>query len=118
MPLCSATPSLPPYPPHAVGPSVATLTFSRSGDFAAYYAAGRYLEARGFSVGLMQAHAPSGILFGDFAIGKWRNLHPPEREALHGKLTGPFRDGPITVHLFASAPPEAHEAFAAVLARG
>lgn len=43
--------------------------------FWAYREAIRRLEQAGFSVGRMQAHAPMGLLFGNFDIQKWRNLN-------------------------------------------
>ena len=53
----------------------ATTAFSRkfvgARDHGAWYAALRYLHKRGFAVGPMQAHAPTGVMFGNFAVSKW-----------------------------------------------
>ncbi|WP_321935555.1 hypothetical protein [Paraburkholderia sp. J8-2] len=44
--------------------------------------------------------APSGLLFGKFDwIAKWRNLTDDEREALHGTMSGDFREGPVVIFL-------------------
>jgi len=74
-------------------------TFSDVGDFVAYRRAKAWLEGQGYSVGRMQAHAPSGVLRGDYDIQKWRNLRPHERAALDGTVTGNFRHGPVVVRL-------------------
>jgi hypothetical protein len=73
--------------------------FDEPGDFRANEAAERWLDENGYSVGRMQGSAPRGILRGDFDIQKWRNLSDAERDALHGTMTGDFRDGPITVRI-------------------
>lgn len=85
------------------------LTFNDAGDFAAVRAAEVFLREAGFSVGIMQAGSPRGILFGDFVIAKWRNLRPADVAALHGTMIG-GRDGPVHVVIKATAPAEAHEA--------
>ena len=90
---------------------VLTQAYASNVVFGAVNAAEADLEARGFSVARMQAHQPSGILFGDFDIQKWRNLSTAHREALHGQMTGDFRNGPVTVRIFDTAPDEAKEAF-------
>lgn len=82
-------------------------TFSEEGVFAASEAAGRFLTARGFSVGESQRGAPRGVLYGSFCIQKWRNLRPSDRTALHGRMTGDERIGPVVIEIFASAPAEA-----------
>lgn len=85
-------------------------TFTGAGEFEAMYAAERWLKERGFSVGRQQAHAPRGILFGDFEVAKWRNLSTEERVALHGTMTGDGRNGPITVLIFSHVPAVARAA--------
>ena len=69
-------------------------------DFKACREAETFLAARGFSVGSMQRGDPRGILYGDFDIQKWRNLSGNERMFLHGQMTGPMRDGPVTIEIF------------------
>lgn len=79
-------------------------TFIDAREFAAKHAARQYLGDRGFSVGRWQAHAPCGILFGDYDIQKWRNLSPADIAALHGIMKGDGRHGPITVTITSSDP--------------
>jgi hypothetical protein len=54
-------------------------TFDQQGDFAAQAAAKQWLHERGYSVGIMEADAPRGIMRGDVLIAKWCNLSPREK---------------------------------------
>lgn len=90
-------------------------TFSQTGDFEAVRAAEAFLAAAGFSVGIMQAHSPRGILFGDYDISKWRNMSRHEKEELDGEMIG-GRDGPVKVSIYPYASRDARRAFAAALA--
>lgn len=74
----------------------------------------RALKAAGFSVGSRQRGAPSGILFGDYSIAKWRNMTVAEREACHGQIFGD--DLPVQV-TFPPAPPEVDDAIMAMHVR-
>lgn len=74
-----------------------TMTFENSKTFQACRDAEEWCAALGLSVGRMQAHAPRGLLWGDFDIAKWRNLNAKERAALDGRMTGDFRNGPVFV---------------------
>lgn len=76
-----------------------------SDAFAAVKAAERWLEERGYSVGIMQAHGPRGILKGDYDIQKWRNLRPRERSVLDGQMVG-GRGGPVMVTIWRNVPEE------------
>lgn len=80
------------------------LMFVEAGEFKAYYAAQDWLKVRGFSCGSGQRGAPSGILFGECAISKWKNMIIAQQRALHGELTGDHREGPVVVTIFADAP--------------
>jgi len=92
------------------------MTFTKAGDFAAMYEAEDWCKQRGISVGSGQRDQPRGLLFGDFAIAKWRNLSDADRSDLHGTMTGDMRNGPITItinldaeqRLFAPAVPPVH----------
>ncbi len=70
------------------------------GDFEAYNKAIRWLEERGFSYGSMQRDEPIGILHGDYAIAKWRNLNDQERLDLDGVIKGDKRNGPVSVTIY------------------
>ena len=65
-----------------------------------------WLEPLGFSVGRQQAHAPRGVLFGDYDIQKWRNLRPDDVDDLHGTLVN------SVVKIWNSAPAAARAAIA------
>ncbi len=87
--------------------SAVKLMFVETGEFKAYYAAQDWLRGRGFSCGQGQRGAPSGILFGDFTISKWKNMTVAQQRQLHGELTGDHREGPVVVTIFADAPEDA-----------
>jgi hypothetical protein len=69
-------------------------------DFSGYDAARKWCEDNGYSVGSMQAGAPTGVAKGvGIQISKWRNLGEDE-ELLDGKITGDnFRHGSVTLTL-------------------
>lgn len=76
------------------------VRFEQVGDFAAYHAACKWLDDNGYSHGSMQRDDPIGIMRGDYSIAKWRNLSPKEVSALHGRITGDKRNGPVTVTIY------------------
>jgi hypothetical protein len=76
-----------------------TLEFKQTGVFVACMAAEQWCRDNGFSVGYMERNSPRGILHGDYAISKWRNLSPVQRKALHGTMTGDMRNGPVFIEL-------------------
>jgi hypothetical protein len=88
-------------PAHADGRTVVTFMQDAGDDtFTAMYAAEKWCEDKGISVGESCGPGyPRGLLFGDFLIAKFRNLTAKERAALHGKMTGDMRAGPITIDL-------------------
>jgi hypothetical protein len=88
-------------------------------EFAAFHAAEQFATECGFSVGRMQRDEPIGLLFGDYDIQKWRNIHPKDRLKFHGLILGQKRNGPVHVDISEQAPPEAWALWrAAVKARG
>lgn len=76
-----------------------SITFTRDGDFAALYAAQNWCDENGISYGSLCGDAPVGLLYGDWAIAKWRNLTPAERAQLDGRMEGDFRHGPVTIRI-------------------
>ena len=68
-------------------------------DFAAVNAAEKWLRENGYSVGVMQAHSPRGIIKGDVIIAKWRNLSSKDRAELDGEMIG-GRGGPVTIKIW------------------
>ena len=56
-----------------------------------------------FSYAPLCGDAPVGLLYGDWAIAKWRNLTPTERAQLDGRMEGEFRDGPVTIRISAKS---------------
>lgn len=79
--------------------------------FQALDAASAFMHRGGFSMGAGCAGQPTGALFGDYCIAKWKNLKPSERAAFHAIMTGDRRNGPLTVRLTDQCPPEGREAF-------
>lgn len=47
----------------------------------------------------MEAHKPTGLLLGDFAIAKWHNLRQADKDAPDGVMTGDMRHGLVTISL-------------------
>jgi hypothetical protein len=74
-------------------------SFDNAGDFQACYAAEKWCEERLIAVGPAQGLEPRGLLFGFYAIAKWRNLSAVERRQLDGRMTGDMRHGPVTIDL-------------------
>ena len=92
----------------------ATAIFTAEGDFQATLRAESALRNAGFSYGSGQRDAPRGVMFGDYYIGKWRNIKSADRAKLDGVMTGDMREGPVAVRLLDVASHEAKEAFSAV----
>jgi hypothetical protein len=79
------------------------LTFSEQGTFAALAAARQWCREHGVSMGSTQAMGPAGLLIGEYAISKWRNMTKAEQAALDGRIEGNFRDGPLYVVAYTDA---------------
>jgi hypothetical protein len=79
-----------------------TKTFSNEGTFQALYAAQDWLQSNGYSYGSLCREMPVGILKGDWAIAKWKNLTKKEISELDGHFDGDKREGPITILLKAA----------------
>lgn len=79
-----------------------TMTFTQQGEYEACHAAERFLQERGFSVGIMQGPSPRAIMLGDYQIAKWRNLSREDIAKNHGAMTGNMRTGPITIVIYGS----------------
>jgi hypothetical protein len=75
------------------------VVFEQKGDFQAVAAAEDWCRERGISVGSMERGNPRGLLRGDFAIAKWRNLSVQERIDLDGAMTGDMRNGPVIIRI-------------------
>jgi hypothetical protein len=73
--------------------------FARLGNFNAMQDAEAWCEQNGISVGTMQGSSPRGLLYGDFAISKWRNLDERNKFDLDGTMTGDMRNGPVVVSI-------------------
>lgn len=81
------------------------------GDFAALRSAEKLLASAGFSMAPGCARQPTGLMFGDYAIAKWRNLSTQQRAGLHGVMTGDRREGPLKITLTDRCPAEGRRAF-------
>lgn len=75
------------------------LTFTEQGTFAAVSAAEAWCRENGISVGSMQRGSPRGLMRGDCAISKWRNLSKSDRKMLDGTMTGDMRNGPVVIEI-------------------
>lgn len=90
---------------------ITAVIFNNKGEFAASYAAEKWLRDRGFSFGSSQADGPQAIWHGDCYVSKWRNLSAKEKREMHAVMDGDGRDGPVHIRLCAGASKEAIEAF-------
>lgn len=79
------------------------IEFTQQGTFQALNAARAWCRENGVSYGSSCAMRPTGLLFGEYAISKWRNLSKQERDDLHGTMSGEFREGPVVIELKDSA---------------
>ena len=87
--------------------TVLTKTFTGDETFAALRSAEAFLASIGASVGQNQRGAPTGFLFGDYQISKWRGMSPAQRDALYGVIdAGDHRAGPITVRFYDTMSPD------------
>jgi len=75
------------------------IEFTQQGTFQALYAAQAWCRENGISYGSLCSPFPTGLLFGDYVISKWRNLSKQERDDLHGTMSGEFREGPVIIEL-------------------
>lgn len=73
--------------------------FDQEGTFKAKFAAEEWCREHGISYGSSCAMMPTGLLFGDYHIAKWRNLTALERKELHGEMTGDLRNGPVKIRI-------------------
>lgn len=55
------------------------------------------LRDAGFSLGINQRDDPRGILFGDIAIAKWRNMSTAEKDRLDGVYQRAYLGGPVEI---------------------
>lgn len=69
--------------------------------FGAITAAEKWCRDHGLSVGSMCSGLPIGLMRGDYAIMKWRNLSDEDRAGLDGQIEpiGDFRNGGARVKL-------------------
>ena len=68
-------------------------TFDGADDFDSYHQAERWLQARGYLIGSMQAGSPTGAMPAaeyDY-VAKWRNLSPSEQRACAALIVGGTR---------------------------
>jgi hypothetical protein len=75
------------------------MTFPQIGTFRAMTLAEEWLEANGYTVGSCQRGSPRGIMPAGYAVMKWRNLSPAERDQLSGRMTGDMRNGPVIIEI-------------------
>ncbi len=80
-------------------PNTLVVLFEQTGEFVALGAALAWCHERGVSFGSTQRGAPIGLLVGDYAISKWRNMSAAEQAALHGTITGDARNGPLELRI-------------------
>lgn len=76
--------------------------FDVQGDFASYNAAEDWCRENGVSFGSMCSPSPTGLMWGEIVIAKWRNLTTKEIRQLHGTLEpmdGNYRSGRVLLKL-------------------
>lgn len=85
------------------------FVFDNPGTFQARNAAEDFARSCGFSVGSGQRGAPTGLMYGDYLVAKWKNMSLAQRRALHATITGDGREGPVTLNIHTQCPPEGAE---------
>lgn len=83
-----------------------SFVFDNPGTFQAKQACEGFARSCGFSVGSGQHGAPTGLMYGDYRLAKWKNMSLAQRRSLHATITGDGREGPVTLHIHAACPPE------------
>lgn len=80
-------------------------TFDVGGDFDSYHAAIAWAKERGYTAGSMSNPLPTALIRGDYDATdipwKRKNFKPKHEAMIDGEITGRFREGPVTVRLFA-----------------
>lgn len=83
--------------------AVLVITFDQAGTFEAMQAAEDWCRERGVAFGSSERGSPRGLMVGNYAIAKWKNLTQRERAECHGTMTGDGRYGPITIRISRAA---------------
>jgi hypothetical protein len=84
------------------------LTFEQKGTWSALNAAMAELKKQGYDYGSMDYPNPIAVVYGDYQNHvlnlpeKWHNFKPVQKNAIDGKLTGNFREGPVTLIIYHS----------------
>lgn len=78
-----------------------TVKFDDKGTFEAYHSALNWCHDNGYSYGSMQRSNPIALWLGDFIISKWDNLSKEEQNDCHGIIIGDFREGPVSIIIYA-----------------
>lgn len=78
------------------------VEFDPCGTFQAFYAAQKYLEELGYTVGSMSQMNPIGFAFGVEWVSKWHNLTQKEKESVDGIIIPQedFREGGALILFF------------------
>ena len=76
------------------------IKISGVGKFEALIGAMKFCDDNGISYGTpCRGSGVIGLMFGNHAIGKWRNLSRSEKRAIHGTMKGHMRKGPVVVYI-------------------
>ena len=83
--------------------------FKVDGTFQSMYAAERWLREHGYGWGSGSGSGkPTAIMKGDYydynLPHKWKNFSDYQIQRVHGKMTGDFRNGPISVVIYDNHP--------------
>ena len=77
-------------------------TFDQKGTFAALSACESWCRDNGISTASLSSPLPTGLMWGDVYIAKWKNLTSNEIKRLHGRFEageGGYREGPIHLQI-------------------
>jgi hypothetical protein len=87
-----------------------TVKFRNDGrEFSGFDAALAFMLDAGFSVGPIQRGAPVGAMYGQYIVGKWRNLSTEQKDKCHATLQavgGSYRDGDVICTIKRDTAPE------------
>lgn len=68
------------------------------------------LRKNGFSLGAAHREEPRAIIYGTFAVARWRDLNRKDRVKCSGRYMVSSKDGPVRLDLFEACPPAAAQA--------
>jgi hypothetical protein len=78
-----------------------THEFNVEGTFESYYAASKWAEDNGYSVGSMDGRNPIAMMKDYDYVAKWQNISPKDQKMVQAVMISDyFREKPVTILIF------------------